>query len=131
MAAISNTRITVKMKNAVFITAIAWTLICAFEACHKDPAPVPACERIEGVWRQTFSPHSIYSFSDGACNKKVIAAGTLVYENDYGYQCDGDTIYLVDLVERTEKRWTLKFTTDTTVTIRTDGSFLINLERWP
>ena len=119
------------MKDYFFLFAIAWTLFCGAEACHKEPSPGPACERIEGVWRQTFSPHSIYSFSDGACNQKVIAAGKVVYENDYAYDCKRDTMRLVDVVERTELRWVVEFTTESAITIHTAGGFLINLERWP
>jgi hypothetical protein len=105
-------------------------ILLSLSACHKEPLERPTSERIEGVWKQEFSPHSIYSFSDGLCIQRVIYAETEVYRNEYAYTCQGDTMCLVDIVERTERRWIVDFTTETTARIET-GGFVLNLKRWP
>jgi hypothetical protein len=112
------------MKHTFFLALIF------LASCQPAPMEQPMSERIEGVWKQSFAPHSIYSFSDGLCIQRIIAEETEVYRNEYAYTCKGDTMYLTDMVEKTERRWIIDFTTETTARIET-GGFVLNLKRWP
>ena len=112
------------MKHLFLLTLIF------LSSCHKYPLEQPTSESIQCVWKQDFAPLSIYSFSDGLCIQWVSAVGDDVWRNEYVYRCTGDTMYLVDMVEKTERRWIIDFQTETTARIET-GGFVLNLKRWP
>lgn len=109
------------------------TIICAvlaFASCQKEQ-PATTCERIEGVWKQTFPPHSIYSFCEGYCTRRVISAGVEVWRTEYTYNCEGDTMRLVDLKTNAAQTWSVEFTNENSATIRTGEAFVVNMVRYP
>lgn len=103
--------------------------ILFLSACQKEAEPTLS-ERIEGVWIQEFSPHSIYSFSDGLCIQRVNASGKEVYRNEYAYTCQGDTMRLTDLESGSKQVWVVSFPADSTALILTESDFLIGLKRF-
>lgn len=100
-----------------------------FLGCQKSPE-LSMSERIQGTWIQSFGTENIYNFSDGLCAQYTFTAGNLVYTNLYGYTCEGSTMNLTDIEDRSEHVWTVTFPTDSTAEIET-GFFVLNLTRWP
>lgn len=105
-----------------FVTAVA----CS---CHKEPCK-EVQPQIEGVWKQTSIPHSIYSFSDGICIQRVYAAGQEVWRNEYTYTFSADHVYLTDIATGGKSTWDVSFQDDNTLTAYdADLAFFIELRR--
>lgn len=107
------------MRHALFILLL-------FAGCCKEPQ-----RTIDGVWRQTFAPHSIYSFSNGICIQRVMALESEVYRNEYAYTVTGEEMTLTDLESGTVHNWTLNFDSDSTCEINTGSLFVLSLKRYP
>ena len=110
------------MKHAIIF------LILAFTSCQKEAQPTTA-ELIQGVWRQSTSPHAIYSFSDGICTRRVISAGVEVWRAEYAYICEGDTVTLKNIVNGVDEKWAVTFETDDKFSARNGSVFVLYLER--
>jgi len=95
--------------------------------CKEHIQPPTTCEQIQGVWRGVDYPKNLYSFSDGTAWTKQIYSGVVIYQNDYAYSCDGDTIKLIDVTEGTRTVFAVNFPTDTTAVL--DGIFSIKIKR--
>lgn len=116
--------------NAIIhrILAILLPLAMAMASCNTEPCATN--EKIEGVWKQTFSPHSIYSFSDGICIQRVYAAGQEVWRNEYTYTFSADHVYLTDIATGGKSTWDVSFQDDNTLTAYdADLAFFIELRR--
>ncbi len=120
------------MKNKAIVhrilAAIVLPLAIAMASCnHESCGPN---EKIEGVWRQTFSPHSIYSFSDGFCIQRVYASGHEVWRNEYTYTFTADRVDLTDIATGDKKTWSVSFQDDNTLTAYDAAlPFVIELKR--
>ena len=113
---------------ALIGSLLSWAIVFA-PGCSKEPTQTP-CERINGAWRQTFSPHSIYTFNNGLCTWRVYVAGNEVYRNEVVYDCEGDNLKVTYLSNGTRETWHLNFETDSTVLIDTGGEINIQLKRY-
>lgn len=110
------------------ILAILLPLAIALASCNTEQCAPN--EKIEGVWKQTFSPHSIYSFSDGICIQRVYAAGQEVWRNEYTYTFSADHVYLTDIATGGKSTWDVSFQDDNTLTAYdADLPFVIELKR--
>ena len=115
---------------AVFIIwALTISALLQWPSCSKEPTQTP-CERINGAWRQTFSPHSIYTFADGLCTWRVYVTGNEVYRNEVVYDCEGDNLKVKYLSNGNRETWHLNFEADSTVLIDTGGEINIELKRF-
>lgn len=112
------------MKHAILF------LLLAFASCQKEPTPTMS-ERIEGSWKQTTSPHAVYTFDGATCTRIVTVANVGVWRSEYGYTCEGDTMRLVELTTDKRQTWAVEFVTENSATIRTGGALVLNLERYP
>lgn len=107
------------------------TIICAvllLASCQKEAKPTTA-ELIQGVWKQSTSPHAVYSFSDGICTRRVISAGVEVWRAEYAYLCEGDTVTLINIVNGVDEKWAVTFETENKFSAKTGSVFVLYLER--
>lgn len=110
------------------ILAILLPLAIAMASCNTEQCAPN--DKIDGVWKQTFSPHSIYSFSDGICIQRVYAAGEEVWRNEYTYTFSADLVYLTDIVTGEKRTWVVSFKDDNTLTAYDANlAFVIALKR--
>ena len=106
------------MNKVLFILAAAILLLCAFSCSEKEQFEKPdVCQRIEGVWRGVTYPENWYSFSDGTAWTKVIRYGVVIYQNDYAYGCQGDTLNTLDVVTGRRYSGVVIFPTDSTAVL--------------
>ena len=120
------------MNKILLFTVLLWTASCAvvgLQSCHKDSPTT--CDRITGVWGTTFGPDNFYHFSDGLLSRYTVDFGTIVYTNQFAYSCEGDALHLVDIVDGSEHDWTVEFTGEDEMVIKTVGLVNINLVRYP
>lgn len=118
-----NNKATIRM-----ILAIILPIAIARASCNTEPCAPN--EKIEGVRKQTFSPHSIYSFSDGICIQRVYAAGQEVWRNEYSYTFRADHVYLTDIETWEKRTWDVSFKDDNKLTAYdADLAFVIALKR--
>lgn len=102
--------------------------ILTLASCHKEPQPTTA-ELIQGVWKQSTSPHAVYSFASGVCTRRVISAGVEVWRAEYAYLCEGDTVTLKNIVNGVDEKWAVTFETDDKFSANTGSVFVLYLER--
>lgn len=110
------------MKHAILF------FVLAFAACRKE-AHLTTAELIQGVWKQSTSPHAVYSFSDGICTRRVISAGVEVWRAEYAYLCEGDTVTLINIVNGVDEKWAVTFETENKFSAKTGSVFVLYLER--
>ena len=110
------------MKHAILF------FVLAFAACRKEAQPTTA-ELIQGVWKQSTSPHAVYSFASGICTRRVISAGVEVWRAEYAYICEGDTVTLQNIVNGADEKWAVTFETDDKFSARNGSVFVLYLER--
>lgn len=108
--------------------AILFLIVLAFASCQKEAQPSTA-ELIQGVWKQSTSPHAVYSFSDGICTRRVISAGVEVWRAEYAYLCEGDTVTLINIVNGVDEKWAVTFETENKFAAKTGSVFVLYLER--
>lgn len=115
------------MKNAVVILITFLITSCAKDVQPIIPAPTTA-ERIQGVW-ETWNKQSVYHFSDGKCDQRVMVGEDVAWINEYWYTVDGDQICMSRIEGGEKSTHTVEFTSDTTMVLH--GEFLkIYLNLW-
>ncbi len=106
------------IKRFSFIVAALFLATLTTPGCKKEHDKTTICDRIEGVWKEQFSPHAVYSFSDGQLTQRInfFAGGPYVIE--YAYECDGDKLTLEDINTQIRYNWIISFENDTTLVIQ-------------
>lgn len=84
-------------------------------AC-KDQDPVDTyydASQIEGDWTGTVHPYWKHYFSNGRSKAQIIDFGQIIYELEYHYRTNGDTVFQKSLLSPvlTERVWTTEFPT--------------------
>jgi len=110
------------MKHAIIL------FLLTFASCQKEAQPTTS-ELIQGVWKQSTSPHAVYSFASGICTRRVISAGVEVWRAEYAYLCEGDTVTLKNIVNGVDEKWAVTFETDDKFSAKTGSVFVLYLER--
>lgn len=102
------------------------TVACS---CHKEPCK-EVQQQIEGVWKQTFSPHSVYSFSDGLCIQRIQASGQEVWRNEFSYTTKRDTVCMTNVESGGKRTWIVDFPDEYTMHVNaTEALISIELKR--
>ena len=105
-----------------FVTAVA----CS---CHKEPCK-EVQPQIEGVWKQTSIPHSVYSFSDGLCIQRIQASGQEVWRNEFSYTTKRDTVCMTNVESGGKRTWIVDFPDEYTMHVNaTEALISIELKR--
>lgn len=88
-------------------------LLLSFLAC-KDQEPEDTyydARQIEGDWTGTVHPFWKHYFSNGRSKAQIIDFNTIIYELEYHYQTNGDTVFQQSLtgVLNIQRVWTVEF----------------------
>lgn len=87
-------------------------LLCSL-AC-KDVEPLDTyydARQIEGDWQQTTHPFWLHWFSNGRSLQQIADFNTIIYELEYHYRTNADTVFQRDLTGALnfERVWTVEF----------------------
>jgi hypothetical protein len=94
-----------------------WFLMMLCGCGEKEPPPTLA-EQLEGSWVRTGGfIQNKYRFNDGALDVYTVFSSQIVYENNYIYTTQGETLRLLDLVDGTRAEFTVEFPTDSTAVL--------------
>jgi len=91
----------------------ALTLSCFLPAC-KDREPADTyydARQIEGDWIGAEHPHWRHWFSNGRSKAQIIDFGQIIYELEYHYRTNADTVFQRSLTGALgiERVWTTEF----------------------
>lgn len=115
--------------KALAVLGMVWFLMMLFGCAEKDPLPTIE-EQLHGAWVRTGGfIENKYRFADGALDVYSVFSNQIVYQNNYVYTTDGQTLRLLDLVEGTRHEFRVEFPTDSTATLSPPFGLNIHLKR--